>query len=316
MYPSSPNRHPRLRRAPGFTLIELLVVIAIIAVLIALLLPAVQQAREAARRSQCKNNLAQLALALANYEMAHQVLPSGSVNDKGPIVNDSKGYHVGWSVQILPFIEQGVMFNHFDFKKSVYDPIHLPMREMMPYVFQCPSSPRSVGAESHYAGCHHDVEAPIDLKQNGVLSLNSSVSYEDVSDGSSNTIYLGEKDDDSSGAPWFSGTSETLRNTGWTPNSHRKQLAAAQLPPGAGAGMGMPPGGGQPMPNAVANPAGGAAPTAPVIKTVGGFGSPHTGGAHFAMGDGAIRFMSENINPAVFQRLGHRADGKLAKNDF
>src|SRR5213083_896811 len=104
-------RNPRHR---GFTLIELLVVIAIIAVLIALLLPAVQQAREAARRTQCKNNLMQLGLALHNYEMAYELLPPGSINPTGPIRNESKGYHMGWMVQILPYIDQGNVFDHFD----------------------------------------------------------------------------------------------------------------------------------------------------------------------------------------------------------
>src|SRR5262249_55096186 len=94
-------------RQAGFTLIELLVVIAIIAVLIALLLPAVQQAREAARRTQCKNNLMQINIALTNYMMAHNVLPSGTVNDVGPILSkEGAGYHMGWLAQILPYIEQ------------------------------------------------------------------------------------------------------------------------------------------------------------------------------------------------------------------
>ena len=79
----TPNH--RATRHSGFTLIELLVVIAIIAVLIALLLPAVQQAREAARRTQCKNNMMQIGLALNNYMMAHEVLPPGTQNDTGPI---------------------------------------------------------------------------------------------------------------------------------------------------------------------------------------------------------------------------------------
>src|SRR5215469_2590915 len=89
-------------RPRGFTLIELLVVIAIIAVLIALLLPAVQSAREAARRAQCTNNLMQLAIALQNYEGSYEAFPPGVVNETGPILDQPKGYHVGWLVRLLP----------------------------------------------------------------------------------------------------------------------------------------------------------------------------------------------------------------------
>ena len=94
----------------GFTLIELLVVIAIIAILIALLLPAVQQAREAARRTQCKNNLMQLGIAFHNYDMAFEMLPPGCVNSTGPIHNIPEGYHMSWTVQILPMMEQQGLF--------------------------------------------------------------------------------------------------------------------------------------------------------------------------------------------------------------
>ncbi len=98
------DREPTLmsdnfRRRTAFTLIELLVVIAIISVLIALLLPAVQAAREAARRVQCVNNLMQLGIALHNYESSYEVLPPGSVNPTGPILNVPKGYHFSWMVQ-------------------------------------------------------------------------------------------------------------------------------------------------------------------------------------------------------------------------
>src|ERR1700735_1853207 len=94
------------RRRPGFTLIELLVVIAIIAVLIALLLPAVQAAREAAPGMQCVNNLMNIGIALQNYESSYELLPPGVINDTGPIQNAPSGYHAGWMLQLLPFLEQ------------------------------------------------------------------------------------------------------------------------------------------------------------------------------------------------------------------
>ena len=110
---------PTYRRSqakhPAFTLVELLVVIAIISILVALLLPAVNAAREAARRTQCKNNVAQLGLALHNYEMAHENLPPGVVNANGPIRSVPEGNHTSWTVQILPMIEEGAAYAAFDF---------------------------------------------------------------------------------------------------------------------------------------------------------------------------------------------------------
>jgi len=192
------------RKVPraGFTLIELLVVIAIIAILIALLLPAVQQAREAARRTQCKNNLMQLVLAAHNYEMAYEVLPPGTVNAQGPIKNSPDGYHVSWMVQLLPFLDQAAMYRLFDFKENVYGAKNEKIRKAAVSAFKCPSDPVVRGhfgrggkdwALTSYAGNHHDVEAPIDADNHGVLFLNSSVRYQDITDGSSNTIFAGEK---------------------------------------------------------------------------------------------------------------------------
>ena len=99
-----------MKRRGGFTLIELLVVIAIIAVLIALLLPAVQQAREAARRTQCRNNLKQIGLALHNYNDAHSALPSGSIVLLNGAGTNYGGHGWTWHASILPYIDQGNLY--------------------------------------------------------------------------------------------------------------------------------------------------------------------------------------------------------------
>ena len=103
--------------------------IAIIGVLVALLLPAVQAAREAARRMQCTNNLCQLILAVQNYEMTFRVYPPGTINDTGPIQNLPQGYHHNWITQLLPFIEEQNIYNHMDFQVGVYDDKNLPVRQ-------------------------------------------------------------------------------------------------------------------------------------------------------------------------------------------
>src|SRR4026208_585940 len=125
-----PRNPSRLRRR-AFTLIELLVVIAIIAILIALLLPAVQQAREAARRTQCKNNLMQLGLAIHNYEMAYEVLPPGTINPTGPIAHQASGSHASWLVHLLPYLDQASTFKNFDFSVGVYDAKNAGIRAIL-----------------------------------------------------------------------------------------------------------------------------------------------------------------------------------------
>src|SRR5580704_13836676 len=113
---------PSSRAKRGFTLIELLVVIAIIAVLIALLLPAVQQAREAARRTQCKNNLKQIGLALFNYHDACKTFPPGYVDQNGNpnlTPDNDLGPGWGWASFLLPYVDQGNTYNQINFNQGV-----------------------------------------------------------------------------------------------------------------------------------------------------------------------------------------------------
>jgi len=319
------------RRTPGrrgFTLIELLVVIAIIAVLVALLLPAVQQAREAARRASCKNNLMQIGIALHSYEMSFEVLPPGSVNETRPITPSAKEYQMSWWVQVLPYVGEQNAFNKVDFKVGSS---HNNNAQIRTYAFglqQCPSSPIQFGgsgrtALTSYYGVHHHEEAPIDVDNTGVLFLNSSVGFDDITDGRGYTLFVGESgspfdppieieieeegvesedEEESEGYGfegygeamsrfgWISGTGASLRNTGTPINSD---------------GASMRSGGRFGEPEEEEEVEAGAP------LTVGGFSSFHTGGAHFLVGDGSVRFISENIDTTTYTHLGNRADGEL-----
>src|SRR5579871_6659577 len=126
----------------GFTLIELLVVIAIIAVLMALLLPAVQQAREAARRSQCKNNLKQVGLALHNYHEIANMLPPGwvGITAGAPDIHGLNGW--GWASKILPLLDQSTAYNQINFSVDVSNAANNAMRLTTFPVFRCPSDPQ------------------------------------------------------------------------------------------------------------------------------------------------------------------------------
>jgi prepilin-type processing-associated H-X9-DG protein len=314
-------------------LIEVLVCIGIIGVLIALLLPAVQAAREQARRRQCGNNLSQLALAIANYESCHGCLPPGTIDGSGPIQSRAAGYHIGWIARILPFIEANNAFRHLDFSVGAYHPNNARVRRQYLAILYCPSD-WSGGPIVSYAGCHHDVEAPINADNHGVLFLNSRVRYRDIRDGRAQTIFLGEKRVNGSELGWLSGTRATLRNAGTPINETSAPggpLAAMQIT-GVSRG-GMAPGA-EPLPERSTLPgskatmpwvyaddvtfddqteyqpaaAGGTVPA----LVVGGFESSHGGdGAQFAFGDGSVRFLPRSIDMTLYQRLAHRADGEL-----
>lgn len=333
------QRPPLLRR--GFTLVELLVVIAIIGVLVAMLLPAVQQAREMARRVQCGNHLCQLIVAVNHYETAQGVYPPGTVDAKGPILNARLGFHHNWIVQSLPYLELQNVWDAVDKKQSIYHAKNGPVEKLAPQLLRCPSSTAG-GPVTDYAACHHDVESPIDAGDNGVFFLNSRLRYRDLKDGSSHTIFMGEKLTDGWDMAWCSGTRGTLRNTGWTINQLTTRNGG--IPDNSGTpydGVSDPqmirtdaldvPGlesdrapaessptiqGVDSSPAVQGSGAGGksAAPAVGGPAFVGGFGSHHPQGALFAFGDGSVRFLNQSLSPAVLQQLGHRADGKLPSN--
>ncbi len=258
-----------------------------------MMLPALQATREAAHRLTCVNHLARIGVALQNYESAQGVLPPGTVDAKGPIHNVAQGNHISWLVQLLPYVEETVTFKHVDFDGGAYSAKNAPVRALHIQGFTCPSdySPHPAGiGTSNYAGCHHGVDSPIDVGNNGVLFLNSRISAQDVTDGTSNTIYVGEKLLDADDLGWISGTRATLRNTG-SPLDHpvggTTKLAAAARPP-----------------------KGGEAATPSDLK-VGGFGSPHPSVCNFLFGDGAVRSLGDETSAAVLRQLGNRADGTL-----
>jgi prepilin-type N-terminal cleavage/methylation domain-containing protein/prepilin-type processing-associated H-X9-DG protein len=216
----------------GFTLVELLVVIAIIGILIAFLLPAIQASRESARRVSCTNNIRQLIVAVHDYEMAHEHYPEGTVDAAGPIRNLPKGQHISWIARILPYLEEGALYSSIDLSLSAYHYKNDRARQATIELLMCPSSPLGSWPCTNYAGCHHDVEAPIDADNHGVFFLNSRVTRDDLKDGAAHTLFIGEKFPDDFDLGWISGTSSTLRNTGSPLNDSSRRVAfGAGSPP-------------------------------------------------------------------------------------
>ncbi|MCY2992486.1 MAG: DUF1559 domain-containing protein [Planctomycetota bacterium] len=319
------------QRSRGFTLVELLVVIAIIGILCSLLLPAIQAAREAARRVQCSHNLCQLIVAVQNYHSAHTLYPPGTIEAQGPIQNHAQGYHHNWLVQLLPYLEQKNAYNLIDRSVGVYHPKNAPVRRLTMKYLTCPSQWGDGGGYSSYAGVYHDAETPIDANNSGVFFLNSRVSYDDVTDGSAYTLFIGEKISEPGDLGWMSGTSATLRNTGTAlnvtgfsngqANYARSGVDVLGIPAEAySSDMYSTPGAMNGLPGAVAAPEdasggiGGLAskplPPGPVLP-IGGFSGAHLGGCQFAFGDGHVKFIGDSISQQVLQQLGNRADGKL-----
>jgi prepilin-type N-terminal cleavage/methylation domain-containing protein len=354
----------RVGRTTGFTLIELLVVIAIIAILIALLLPAVQQAREAARRTQCRNNLKQYGLGLHNYHDNYGGFPIAGQGDTNPAATqggNSANPRSGWQVYILPFMDQAPLYNqlHFDGPRPGVNyggvqgsvtRIVLADRDeagekQVPYAM-CPSDPwpRKLGtanntstpfktqanwAQSSYSGSIGSQRTPssgtnaaqcqpflgfsetlsggnVDYGRSNIPNrISGMFSYygvflriRDVTDGTSNTVMVGEVRPDCYTVAhytygwWFSNSMGNAHASTITPLNEGTTCRAS--------------------PRKISNPN----CTDPANYNYSwGFKSFHVGGVHFVLADGAVKFLSENIDHTTYQRLGGRADGNTV-GDF
>lgn len=296
----------------AFTLVELLVVIAIIGVLVALLLPAVQAAREAARRMQCGNNLKQIGLALHNYHDTNLTFPPSAVKEKEQDGGGSAQALV-WSGSILPFIEQKNVFDSivgmgFGINWADDSTNELILRTKMP-AYQCPSSPDSNqpwddgnATQRHRAsyGCvvtgtvgydianrttngevkhHMDDGGYNHPRWNGpFLMQNRTTTFADITDGSSNTLFIGER----------YGNKATNRNFIYigTPNGQDEHARWS-----GSTGIQL---------NSLDTGTAGFA----------GFHSAHPGGAMFALGDGSVKMLNENIDRYIYACLGTRNGGE------
>ncbi|EAQ82704.1 DUF1559 family PulG-like putative transporter [Blastopirellula marina] len=297
---------PRKRFA--FTLVELLVVIAIIGVLIALLLPAVQQAREAARRMQCSNNLKQMALAMHNYHDTYQYFPIGTYQF------DASGFYtnrafMGWSIGILGFIEQQNLFDRYDSSNGSLSSVNQFVRESVISTYNCPSDPnagqlfepatgaccgrkfasssyRGISGRSEGVNYFDDIRHIRVAKKEdgGILTAleegGRASRFADITDGTSNTFLVGEAH--ATGSP--------ERSTFWAHTFTSYALGSITV--------------GYPAPTfgitdysncvAVANDQG-----VGVDACKRYLGSMHTGGVQFARADGSVSFTSETIDQAI-----------------
>ena len=310
---------PMSQRSRGFTLIELLVVIAIIAVLIALLLPAVQQAREAARRSQCKNNLKQIGLALQNYHDNSRAFPISLYGGYGDTANvggwQQTSRSWGWPVRILPYVDQDALF-----KKASPGTKTIAASGVMAQVvpaFLCPSDPQGgienqnnsyitgntkcavtnykgvMGSDWNWGVFTNNVVAPGDsfTDNNGLLyplDYRSFKQMNTIKDGTSTTLAVGEticnqnfaQDGTGPGNNWMNAAS-TCATTAVPLNRFHNASTSASTP----------------------------------WDQRWSFGSGHGGGAHFVMADGAVRFINNSIARQTYRDLSS-INGREAIGEF
>lgn len=328
------------RTERGFTLVELLVVIAIIGVLVALLLPAVQAAREAARRMQCSNNVKQLGLALHNHHDTYNRFPPGGAEDQAPFgpTTAGSGWGSSWMVYILPYIEQANMYQQWQFSGSSghNNANNVALRNGITIPgFKCPSSPLPKVAQSqtttsavNYVGIAGAAPGLIPnytesrtqtttygiVSGGGVLYPNSQVTFGSIPDGSSNTMFISEhsdfmtKQDNSKGdwrgsQPW--GWAIGVKSTGEPPNyfssgTDNRSFNMTTIRYNVNKKTGWANGNGD---------CGGAGVCLDYGQNT-PLNSAHSGGVQILLGDGSVRFINDNISLEILALLATRDDGK------
>jgi prepilin-type processing-associated H-X9-DG protein/prepilin-type N-terminal cleavage/methylation domain-containing protein len=324
-------RSPRPRRA--FTVIELLVVITIIGLLIALLLPAVQSSREAARRTQCANNLRQIGIALQNYASAFGPFPPGWDATLPPGIEDRDNFMVpagswGWGSRLLGFLEQTPLSGGVHVGKYFVSEQSVTVASTTLGVFLCPSSPTrgfvSITiddpseedppftfniAPSNYVGSA-GTKNPNYFPRScgGIFFRNSAVAAAGISDGMSSTLMVGERSRDLSDATWpggwlgdnCTGPSWPVRvcdyaGTSWILSFSGPEPFTPFLPDVPPDPRIQVPNDRQPGPS--------------------GYRSLHPGGCNFLFCDGSVRFVKETIQPPTFAALATRAGGEVVGAD-
>ncbi len=285
----------------GFTLVELLVVIAIVGVLMGLLLPAVQAAREAARRSQCLNKLKQIGLALENYHGVHKEFPAG-----GLIYEKPSGFSPSWRVLILPYLESGALYDQIDPQPDGGVADDSPKYSLID-AYICPSAlqqdddPKRV-KHSHYAavagGNTDERMAPThifygDIETSGIFYADSHTRIAEISDGTSNTLAIGERT--YIVFDWLLGVkySGIIPNVKWMGSSAFKNIRYPINAPGTWK---------------LIAPAD--APLKVLLNDL-PFASDHPGGAHFGFADGSVHFLNETIDFTVYQGMSTKAGGEV-----
>ncbi len=316
---------PRAKRA--FTLVELLVVIAIIGVLVGLLLPAVQSAREAARRISCFNNIKQVGLGLLNYYDSNNEFPSSFLRNEDYSVSTFGGPGWGWGAMVLPYLEETPLHDQLQWKTRSLsgDPALVELLQSTVSPFVCPSCPAASSplnealvssstapafALSNYKGVFGDRNTQYNYSDdncpfyagscinggNGMFSAGSDVRLSQVTDGTSKTTLIGEVPYGINGTRNSSGSIISYRGSVWAgviANSARSNVATHQTLRGV-TGSGSP------------NPAyrhNGTNSNA--------FGSHHVSGAGFGMVDGSVQFLNDDVDGLVLNRLSNRKDGEV-----